>query len=242
MNIFELFYTEFLWRPLFNGLVFFYAVLPIQDIGLAIIAFTFVTRVVLLPLFLKGQKAQAEMARIQPELERIREKHKNDREALARAQMELFREHNVNPLSGCLVMFVQLPILLALFSVFRTGLDPSHLVYLYSFVPTPGAINPVSFGVIDLSAGNLALGVVAAVTQFFHTKVTLPPPPPNAKGFASVFQKQMLYLFPVFILIWSRTFPSALILYWTILNILGMLQAVVFKQDVAVRTPVETRQ
>ncbi len=230
-------YTEFLWRPLFNGLIFFYTALPVQDIGLAIIAFTFAIRIVLLPLFLKGQKAQVEMARIQPELERIRERHKNDREAVARAQMELFREHKVNPFSGCLVMLVQLPILLALFSVFRTGLDPAHLVYLYSFVTNPGAVNPVSFGLIDLSAGNLTLGAVAAVTQFFHTKVTLPKAPPNAKGFASVFQKQMLYLFPIFILFWSRTFPSALILYWTILNILGMLQTVVFKQRSGAGTP-----
>ena len=76
------------------------------------------------------------------------------------------------------------------------------------------------------------LGVVAAVAQYFQTKVMMPalPPTPKKNDFSNMFQKQMLYLFPFLILIWSRTFPSALILYWTVSNIFGIMQALLVKK------------
>lgn len=228
MNPFTFLYNEFLWRPLFNGMVFFYNLIPIQDLGLAIIALTIAIRIILLPLFWKAQRAQRDLARIQPEIKKIQAQHKENREEQGKAMMALYKEHNVNPFSGCLIMLVQLPILIALFSVFSTGFDPAQLTYLYSFITNPGMLEPISFGFLDLSEGNVYLGAIAALTQFFHTKMSTATQVASQSGnrgdFSRIFQTQMLYIFPLLILVWSYSFPSALILYWTILNLFGIVQ------------------
>lgn len=232
MNPLMYLYTEFLWRPLFNGLVFFYAALPGRDLGVAIIALTVIIRLILTPFLLKGQRAQQRLALLQPELSRIQEKHKKDREQQGKAMMALYAEHKINPLSGCLVLLAQLPLLIALLQVFRQGFDPASLAYLYSFVSNPGALDPVAFGILDLSQGNISLGVAAAATQFLQTKLAAPPPAPagaaagSTGDFAKALQWQTTYLFPILILFWSYSLPAALTLYWTTLNTLGIVQEI----------------
>lgn len=232
MNIFSYLYTEVLWKPLFNGLVWLYAILPWSDLGLAIAALTVIIRFALAPLLSRAQESQRAMQRLQPEVKKIQETTTKNKEEQGRALMALYAEHKVNPFFAFLALAVQLPILIALFQVFREGLEPASLTYLYSFIPHPGSLNPVSFGIIDLAAGNLYLGVVAAITQYFQTKLTtLPPPPGAAKGdFASMLQWQTTYIFPGLILVWSYTLPSALTLYWTVMNIFGIVQELFAQQ------------
>ena len=228
--MFSSIYNEFLWRPLFNGLVFFYTVLPVADLGLAIILLTLVIRGVLAPILWKAQKAQKNLQLIQPEIKKIQEQYKNDKEGQGKALMELYARHRVNPFSGCLLMLVQFPILIALLHVFQ-NFDASRLAYLYPFITHPGTINTFSFGFLDLAKGNIPLGVVAAVTQYFQTKMTMVMPvdaPENS--FARSFQTQTLYIFPVLILVWSFKFPSALTLYWTIMNVFGIVQEIVMRR------------
>jgi len=232
MSFFYSLYNEALYRPLFNALVGIYQALPVQDLGLAIIILTVAIRLVLTPILWKGQKAQKTMALLQPEIKRIQEKFKSDREAQGKALMELYATNKINPLSGCLLALVQLPILIALFHVFQRGLDPAQLQFLYSFIPGPGVINPVSLGILDLSKGNIYLGVIAAVSQFLQMKLSLPSgvPKQGGKDFASIMQKQSLYIFPVVILVWSYTLPSALTLYWTAINLFGIVQEIIVKK------------
>ncbi|OHA13058.1 MAG: hypothetical protein A3J10_04120 [Candidatus Sungbacteria bacterium RIFCSPLOWO2_02_FULL_54_10] len=235
MNPFMFLYTEFLWRPLFNALVFFYTILPGQDLGVAIIALTAVIRLILTPLLIKGQRAQQRLAVVQPELSRIQEKYKGDREGQGKAMMDLYATHRINPLSGCLVLLIQLPILIAMLQVFRHGFDPASLAYLYSFVSNPGALRPISFGVLDLSQGSIYMGVAAAITQFLQTKLAAAPagsaassvPQAGTGDFAKALQWQTTYLFPLLILFWSYSLPSALTLYWTTLNTLGIVQEII---------------
>lgn len=223
-------YNEVLYRPLFNGLVWFYTVLPIQDLGLAIILLTVAIRLILAPLMLKASKAQKDMARIQPEIKKIQERHKGDREAQSKALMQLYAEHKVNPFSGCFILLIQLPILIALFRVFQS-FDPENLQYLYSFISNPGILNPVTIGLFNLSKGNIFIGIFAAASQFFQTKLTMQTQEQQPAGdFARAFQWQMIYIFPAIILIWSITLPSALTLYWTVMNILGILQEVIVRK------------
>lgn len=235
MNPLTLLYTELLWRPLFNGLVLFYNVLPGQDLGLAIIALTAVIRLLLAPLLWKSQRAQRRLAELQPELKKVQERFKGDREKQGKALMELYATHKVNPFSGCVLLLIQLPILIALFQVFRQGFETSALTYLYTFIQNPGTLNPLSFGILDLAKGNIYLGVVAAATQFLQTKLAVPPVPPSGGGssggdFAKALQWQTTYFFPLLILFWSYTLPSALTLYWTTLNFFGILQEVVIRK------------
>ncbi len=233
MNILSVAYTEILWRPLFNGLVFFYTTLPMEDLGLAIVALTVAIRLILAPLLLKQQRAQRQLAELQPELKRIQEKYKGDREAQGKAVMQFYATHRVNPFSGCLILLIQLPILIALFQVFRQGFEDSALNYLYTFIQNPGTLDPLSFGVLDLARGNIYLGVVAAFTQYLQTKLAAPPTTPGSGGagdFAKALQWQTTYFFPLLILFWSYTLPSALTLYWTTLNFFGILQEVVMRK------------
>ena len=124
--MFSFLYNELLWRPLFNGLIFFYTVLPVADLGIAIIALTIIIRTILAPVLWKAQKAQKELQIIQPEIKKIQGQFKNDKEGQGKALMELYARHKVNPFSGCLLMLIQFPILIALLNVFQ-NFDASRL-------------------------------------------------------------------------------------------------------------------
>ncbi len=228
--MFSFLYNELLWRPLFNGLIFFYTILPVADLGLSIIALTIIIRVILAPVLWKAQKAQKDLQLIQPEIKKIQSQFKNDKEGQGKALMEVYARHKVNPFSGCLLMFIQFPILIALLSVFQ-NFDASRLSYLYSFISHPGTINTISFGFLDLAKGNIALGVIAAITQYIQSKMTMVEQPKDSvNSFAKSFQTQTLYIFPAMILLWSYTFPSALTLYWTIMNVLGIIQEIIMRR------------
>lgn len=218
---------------MFNGLVWFYTVLPGHDLGVAILALTVLIRLVMTPLLFRAQEAQKELALFQPEIKKIQDGLKHDKQAQGKALAEFYSKKGVNPFSGCLLILVQLPVLLALFSVFRTGLEEGSLQFLYNFVPNPGHLNPHSFfGLLDLSRGNLYLGVAAALTQYLQTKLTVVVPVPSGAergGFADALRWQSNYVFPALILVWSYTLPAALTLYWTALNILGILQEIVVR-------------
>lgn len=234
MNIFSLIYTDFFWRPLFNSLVFLYNVLPWHDLGLAIVVLTIVIRLLLVPLFWKAQQSQKSMAAMQPELKKIQADLKHDREAQGKAMAELYVKHGMSPLSpvsGCLVMLIQLPILFALFGVFRAILDPSRLTYLYAFVAKPVLLNPISFGILDLAHRSIPLGILAAVSQYFQIKMTLPAAPPADEAeFARAMRVQAPFLFPAVIFIAALSSPAALGLYWTVLNAFGILQEIIVRK------------
>jgi len=228
--MFSFLYNELLWRPLFNGLIFFYTIFPVADLGLSIIMLTIIIRTILAPVLWKAQKSQKDLQLIQPEIKKIQSQFKNDKEAQGKALMEVYARHKVNPFSGCLLMFVQFPILIALLNVFQ-NFDASRLAYLYPFIHSPGMINTISFGFLDLAKGNIPLGVIAAVTQYFQIKMTMVEQPVGSENdFAKSFQKQTLYIFPIMILVWSYKFPSALTLYWTIMNVLGIVQEIVMRK------------
>lgn len=232
-NALFLIYNEILWRPLFNALIFLYSVLPWQDIGIAVFILSFFVRALLTPLLLKQQKAQKDLARIQPEIKHIQDRYKNSKEEQTRALMELYKTENVNPFSGCIVILIQLPLLIALFHVFQKGLLPESLSSLYGFIKNPGTINTISIGIIDLAKPNMYLGVIAAVTQFLQTRLTGTVSPLSSDGkkgeFTQMLQWQMTYLLPLLILVWSYSFSSILVLYWTALNVFGIVQELVMR-------------
>lgn len=233
MSFFTVLYTEVIWRPLFNGLIFFYNTLPGRDFGVAVVALTVVIRLILAPLFWKAQKAQKTMALLQPELKKVREEFKKDPQARAKAEMELWSKHGVNPFSGCFSALLQFPILIAMFRVFQQALNPSYLSYLYFFVGNPGTVRALSLGIMDLTKPNLILGIVAAAAQYLQLRMVTQPPASGASNdFASAFQKQSLIMLPLMILLLSTNFPflphlpSSLMLYWTTMSILGILQEI----------------
>ncbi len=217
MNVFIAIFNTVLYQPLFNVLVLFYEYIPGHDFGVAVIALTFLIRILTYPLGIKAIKSQKAISEIQPKLNEIKEKYKDDKAAQAKATMEVYQKEKINPFSGCLPLLIQFPVLLALFRVFWRGFSAEQMVYLYSFVPHPGQIDPSFLGVIDLSHPFAVLAVLAGVCQFIQTKVMTPKQKVQKKkggDFSSMFQKQMLYFFPVFTVLIVWRLPSAIALYW----------------------------
>ncbi|HDY72622.1 MAG TPA: membrane protein insertase YidC [bacterium] len=159
-------FNEVLYRPIFNALVFLYNIVPGHDFGIAIILLTILIRVILLPLSSKSIKSRQAMSVLQPKIKEIQKKFKT-KEEQTQGMMKLYKEEKVNPLSGCLPLLVQFPILIALYRVLINVLKPESLVALYSFVGNPGFINPSFLGILDLSKASPVLAILAGISQFF---------------------------------------------------------------------------
>src|SRR3990167_11393267 len=207
--------------PLLNLLVFFYHYIP--DIGVVIIILTVLTRLLLLPSFHKQLKSQKVMNELQPRMTALKEKHKDDKEAHAKAMMELYKEHKVNPLSSCLPLLVQLPILIALYQVFIQSLNGAGLQGIYNFIPTPDKIDPMFLNFINLKDRNVWMPAIAAILQYFQSKLTLP----KASGgdtMSKMMAMQTLYMFPVLTFFIGLQFPAGLTLYWIVTTLFGIGQ------------------
>lgn len=239
MSFFIDVFNSILYQPLFNALIWLYQFLPVHDFGLAVIVLTVLIRFLLYPVMIQSIKSQKQMQEIQPRLQEIREKYKHDKEKQSRAMMEFYQKEKINPFSGCFSMLIQFPILIALFLVFKAfqgGLDLTELGTLYSFVPSPGNIaEPMFFGLINLATPNLVLAFLAGLTQFFQTKMLTPktkksPAKDQMGQFSQMMQKQMLYLFPAFMVLILIRLPAAIGLYWIITALFSIgQQALIFK-------------
>lgn len=225
-------FNEILVRPFLNILVLFYGFIP--DFGVSIIILTIIIKVILFPLNRKAIKLQLSMAAIQPKVKEIRQKYKKDFKKQHDELQKLYAEHNIkNPLTGCLPIIVQIPVLLALFRVFSTGLEPAKLAMVYSFISRPEIINPFFIGLFDLSQTNILLAVLAGGAQFIHSRLTLPKKKNNAisKGdIQSLMGRQMLYFLPIMTLFIASALPSALALYWLTSTIFSIVQQLITKQ------------
>jgi YidC/Oxa1 family membrane protein insertase len=219
-----------LYQPLFNLLVLLYNYIPGHDFGVAIIFSTLIIRFILFPLSLKAVDSQKKLQTLQPKIQELQKKYKDDKEKQAKEVLELYKKEKINPFSGLLLALIQLPILIALYRVFWNGLNPNELSNLYSFVLNPGQINAMFLSIVDLSKPNLILAILAGLTQYYQTKMTMVKPAdlPKKQGkeadFSQIMQKQMLYFMPAFTVIILFGLPSALGLYWTVSGLFSIVQ------------------
>ena len=221
-------FNALLYKPLFNSLVFLYNYLPGHDFGISIILLTFIIRIIIYPLSVKAINSQKSLQKVQPKIQEIQKKYKDDKEKQAKEILEIYKTEKVNPFSGIFLAIIQLPILIALYKVFWQGLDPKELVNLYNFVLNPGQINAIFLGIIDLSKANIAIAILAGIVQFYQTKMLMPPknqPVANkSSDFSQMMQMQMTYFFPILTVIILLGLPSALGLYWTASGIFSIIQ------------------
>lgn len=175
----------------------------VGNFGVSIIVVTILIKIALLPLTLKQDKSMKEMKKIQPELEKLKEKYANDKQMLNIKTMELYKEHKVNPLGGCLPLLLQLPILFALFGVLRNGIIPkdSSFLWLKLSVPDPFYVLPVLNGAVS----------------FFQQKLM-------GSADSNPQMKNMMYIFPIMMIMISYKMPSGLQLYWLTSSILAVVQ------------------
>lgn len=233
--MFKFIYTEIFYRPLFNALVFLTDIIQGHSLGIAIILVTIMVRLILFPLQHKMTKTQTAMKELEPEIQKVKEKFKNKKEEQAKATMELYKKHGVNPFSGILLLILQLPILIALLRIFEDGINRDAGALLYSFVSYPQDINMVFLG-MNLTESSVTLAALAGLSQYFQVKFAHPPDKNHGskavskkgKGtFGGDFQKmmktQMQYVFPFVIFFIGLRFSAALTLYWTVMNLFAIV-------------------
>ena len=195
-------------RYLYNLLQQFFAFLLnttdkyVGNFGISIIVVTILIKIALLPLTLKQDKSMKEMKKLQPELEKIKQKYANDKQMLNTKTIELYREHKVNPMGGCLPLLIQFPILIALFGVLRNGIIPkdSSFLWLKLSDKDPFYILPVLNGAVS----------------FLQQKLMGTSDNPQMKN--------MMFVFPILMIYISYRMPSGLQLYWLTSSIFAVVQ------------------
>lgn len=226
----------FFFDPVYNTLVWFIGMVPGGDIGLAIILTTVLVKVILLPLSVKAAKTQVVMRELEPQLKALKETHKDDRETQAREMMVLYKEAGLNPFASVLLIFLQIPIIIALYlSVYSGGgvaLPEINTDVLYTWVPVPAVVTMLFLGVIDIAGRSLPLALVAGITQFIQANLSLPKPEPRDKDaepnfkddFQRSMQAQMRYVLPVIIFFVAYTISAAIALYFVVSNLVAIAQ------------------
>jgi len=234
--MFNTIWHTFFFDPVYNTLVFFVGVFPGGDVGLAIIATVLVIKTILLPVSIKAVKTQKIMRDIEPKLKEIKEKHKNDRQAQSKAMMFVYQEAGMNPLASIALIFLQIPIIIAIyFSVASGGgvlLPAINTELLYFFVSEPISVTMNFLGYIDISEKSLFLALLAGITQFVHVNLTLPKLPPkevDAKpdfkdDFMRNMQTQMRFVMPVLIAVFAYVISAAIALYFVVSNLTMIFQ------------------
>lgn len=236
MHIFDI----SIYQPLYNTLIFFYNVIPGHDFGVAIILTTLILKSLLIPLSKKQIESQKKMQELQPKMKEIQQKYKDDKEKQTRALMEFYKENKTNPFSGCLPLIIQLVFLIAIYRVIINISQGGFVVNtsdLYAFIADPGAINHFFLRFMDLTKPNYVLATLSALAQYYQTKMLFqkqntPEPKPGSTepDFASIMNKQMLYLGPGLTFFIGATFPAALALYWLFSTLFMIFQQmVIFK-------------
>jgi YidC/Oxa1 family membrane protein insertase len=224
-------FNQLLYYPLFNALIWLYNVIPGQDLGIAIIVLTALIRLILYPLSQKAIRSQKAMTKLQPEIKEIRKKYK-DKEEQAKAMMNLYQKYKINPFSGCLPILIQLPILIALYRVFFTGLDPQKLEVLYGFIERPESLNLMFLGIVNLSERSIVLALLAGFFQFVQSKMIMPQKVIQSSSgtkiagldISSLMSQQMIYFMPLITIFIAWNLPAALPLYWIVITLFGIVQ------------------
>jgi len=194
----------------------------LANYGVAIILLTILIKTLIFPLTFKQMASMRKTVDLQPKIKAIQEKHKNNKEKANAAVMELYKEHNVNPLGGCLPILIQLPIFWALYStLLKFPYDPTNpsahlflgfdLTHIYGFA--------LSY--------HLVLPIFAAATTYLQTKLTSP------SGSTDPTMKMMLYMMPLFFAYISVTVPAGLALYWVTMNVVSIFQQIFINSRLA---------
>ncbi|MFA6227694.1 MAG: YidC/Oxa1 family membrane protein insertase [Patescibacteria group bacterium] len=224
------------YQPLLNLLVFVYNIIPGHDIGLVIITLTLLIK---LALYLPSRstiKAQQSLQELQPKIDEMKEKYKDDKERQAKEMMNLYKEHKINPLSSCLPLLIQLPFLIAIYQVFNTGLRNGSLSLLYPFIANPGHINSLAFGFLDMAKPQWILAVLAGAAQYWQASMMIAKRPAiknkdsKDEDMSAIMSRQMTIMMPLMTIVIGWSLPSGLVFYWLLLTVFTSLQQLITKK------------
>lgn len=225
-----LFHAVF-YNPIYNALTALIALIPGGDVGIAVILLTIVIRLILVPFSISAARTQRAMKFLEPKIKEVKEKYKDNKEKEALETLALYREAKINPFASILTIFIQIPVLLALYWVFlHEPFSTIDVARIYSFTPVPQHISLQFLGLISVMGKSIVLAVVAGITQFFQAYMSLAGTmkPSTTTGMQGDFQKvmglQLKYVFPFLIATISYTTSGAIALYFITTNLAGMVQ------------------
>lgn len=201
----------------------------VQNYGIAIILFTIFVKLLLLPLTIKQTKSTKAMQDIQPKLQEIQTKYKDKPEKQQQEIMKLYKEADINPIAGCLPLFIQMPILIGLFSVLREpwnyGIFESQAAYQAadtSFLFLSNLTEAGNFATIfttGISVENLIMAILSGSSAYIMQMTMMSTDPKQQET-----MKTMTYLMTAMSFVWGYTFPAGLALYWVVSNIFSIAQ------------------
>jgi len=227
-------FLYFITKPLFHGIDYFFKLLG--NYGLAIIAITFCIRLAFFPLANFSFKSMAKMKALQPEMARLKALYGDkDKMKLQQEMMALYKKEKVNPMSGCLPILVQIPVFFALYKVLFVTIEMRQMPF-YGYLKDLSERDPLSvfnlFGLLPYDVPSFlmigALPIAMGVSMWAQQKLN--PAPTDAMQ-AKIFQ-----FFPIFLTVILAPFPSGLVLYWTVNNILTMAQQLFIMKRTTIKT------
>jgi len=219
-------------------LVLFQSLIP--NWGVAIILVTLVTKIVFLPLTFKSSESMAKMAALNPKMQEIRTRLKDKPERMNQEVAELYKKEGVNPLSGCLPLLLQIPIFFALYTLLNTQFELRGAMFIPGWIPdlsVPESVYTLPTPIFGFLTDIRMLPLIMLGTQLLSSKI-MQPPSADASG---AQMKMLNYLMPVVFLFMLYNMPSGLTLYWTVQNVLSIIQQVYInwtkKRKTAVKAP-----
>lgn len=220
-------WVDILAKPCLWFMNFIYKFIP--NYGVAIIILTFISRMIFWPLATKSYRSMGEMRKLQPLMQEIREKYKNDKQKMNQEMMGLYRTYKINPMGGCLPMLIQLPVFFALYRMLYQAIELRHAPFIWwiNDLSAPDRLFNFSFKIPFMEApyGIPVLTLIMAATMFIQQKMTPTPGDPA--------QAKMMMFLPLIFLFIFINFSSGLVLYWMISNIISIAQQYYIHKKVA---------
>jgi len=223
----------FIVKPLFFAIDYFFKLTG--NFGIAIILITICVRIAFFPLANYSFRSMAKMKVLQPEMTRLKELHKEDKMKLQQEMMALYKKEKINPVSGCLPIFIQIPFFFAIYKMLFVTIEMRHQPF-FGWIKDLSERDPTSifnfFGLIPWDPPSFLLigawPVFMGITMFLQQKLNPTPPDP--------IQAKIFMFFPLFLTVILAPFPSGLVIYWTINNVLTMAQQYVIMKRTTVKT------
>jgi len=226
---------NFITEPLIQFLYWLYSLTG--NLGLSIILLTLIIRGVLLPLTLPALKSQKKVRELQPQLDALKKKHKNDKTALSQAQMALYKDNNVNPLAGCLPYLVQFGVLIALYQMLRQvlGTGASEIIQNITFLGIDLTSRDTTY-ILPVLAAGLQLLLSLMIVPGGDTRNIVPDnssspatkdlnkKEESMQDMAMSMQRQMMFVMPIMTGVFAASFPAGLSLYWVITTAFSVVQ------------------
>lgn len=231
------FWTTIFYQPIYNLLILLISIIPGHGLGFGIILLTLLIRTILLIPNQKALESQRRLQEVQPKLNHIREKYKDNQEMIGRETMTVMQEHKVNPFGSCLPLLIQFPILIALYYAVQNGLNPDNSYLLYGGLQNfnYNLINVIFLGILDLTKVNTyVLPLFVGGLQFFQMKLSIirgkkkesqnKEQPEKKKSEMDTANNMMLYFMPVMIAIFTASVPAGVGIYWSTSTLYGIAQ------------------